>query len=37
MPGRFDEQPAGVALPAFVIEPWRRRVPEDFSLGTSPR
>jgi hypothetical protein len=37
VPGRFDQQPAGVVLPVLVIEPWLRLAPLECPVGTSPR
>ena len=37
MPGGLDQQPAGVTRAVFVIAPWRRVSPLEFSLGTRPR
>ena len=36
-PGAFDERPAGVALPALVRPPCRRRSPLEYSEGIRPR
>jgi hypothetical protein len=37
VPGGLDQEPACVAVPVFVIPPWRRRSPVEFSLGVRPR
>jgi hypothetical protein len=36
MPGRLDQQTTHMGLPALVIDPCTRELPEVYSHGTSP-
>lgn len=37
VPGRFDQQPPGVAVAGLGDPPWERVAPEEDSVGTNPR